>query len=211
MSKTGGGRGTNQYAVRGVSQASSQDAAVLDDLAGDAPEDDRDGREPHVHSAQRGRATSDTITRSTGIEVPGWPGPLPGGGYEGLTAELDAGVTDAARALQDAYGGNIEVRFNSNRRSGGAFMSNGLGVGARLSLTRAEWEAGKRTHPPWTQPNDSEPDGDGGQVTFDVYAPAPVLQEPELADQGGPQSRYACPKFGSLDEALAWVADCTSR
>ena len=33
MGKTGGGRGTNQYQVRGVSQASSQDAAVLDDLA----------------------------------------------------------------------------------------------------------------------------------------------------------------------------------
>ena len=31
--KTGGGRGTNQYAVRGVSQASRQSVAVLDDLA----------------------------------------------------------------------------------------------------------------------------------------------------------------------------------
>ena len=31
--KTGGGRGTNQYQVRGVSQASRQSAAVLDDLA----------------------------------------------------------------------------------------------------------------------------------------------------------------------------------
>ena len=33
MSKTGGGRGTNQYGVRGVSQASQQDTGVLDDLA----------------------------------------------------------------------------------------------------------------------------------------------------------------------------------
>lgn len=31
--KTGGTRGTNQYAVQGVSQASRQSAAVLDDLA----------------------------------------------------------------------------------------------------------------------------------------------------------------------------------
>ena len=30
---TGGGRGTNQYAVQGVSQASRQSVAVLDDLA----------------------------------------------------------------------------------------------------------------------------------------------------------------------------------
>jgi hypothetical protein len=31
--KTGGGRGTNQYAVKGVSRASRQSASVLDDLA----------------------------------------------------------------------------------------------------------------------------------------------------------------------------------
>ena len=33
MGKTGGGIGTNQYAVRGVSQVSRQGAGVLDDLA----------------------------------------------------------------------------------------------------------------------------------------------------------------------------------
>ena len=33
MSKTGGGRGTNQYAVRGVSQANQQEADVVDGLA----------------------------------------------------------------------------------------------------------------------------------------------------------------------------------
>lgn len=32
MGKTGGGKGTNQHAVRGVSQALRQDAIVLDDL-----------------------------------------------------------------------------------------------------------------------------------------------------------------------------------
>ena len=32
MTKTGGGRGTNQYQVQGVSQARYQDTAVLDDL-----------------------------------------------------------------------------------------------------------------------------------------------------------------------------------
>lgn len=35
MAKTGGGRGTNQYQVRGISQASRQDASVLDGLAGE--------------------------------------------------------------------------------------------------------------------------------------------------------------------------------
>ena len=43
MGKTGGGRGTNQYQVHGVSQASSQDAAVLDGLA-EAPDADDPAR-----------------------------------------------------------------------------------------------------------------------------------------------------------------------
>ena len=34
MGKTGGGKGTNQYAVRGASQAGRQGTAVLDDLSG---------------------------------------------------------------------------------------------------------------------------------------------------------------------------------
>lgn len=37
MGKTGGGKGTNQYAVQGVSQASRQGTAVLDDLAAAEP------------------------------------------------------------------------------------------------------------------------------------------------------------------------------
>ena len=40
MTKTGGGRGTNQYQVQGVSQASRQSTAVLDDLGAPPPEDD---------------------------------------------------------------------------------------------------------------------------------------------------------------------------
>lgn len=35
MGKTGGGRGTNQYALRGVSQVQHQDAAVLEGLSRD--------------------------------------------------------------------------------------------------------------------------------------------------------------------------------
>lgn len=38
MGKTGGGKGTNQYAVRGVSQVSRQDASVLDGLGSDPTE-----------------------------------------------------------------------------------------------------------------------------------------------------------------------------
>jgi hypothetical protein len=45
-----------------------------------------------------------------------------GGGYRGVTAELDQVVTSAASALADWYGSDIEIRFNSDRESGGAWL-----------------------------------------------------------------------------------------
>jgi len=68
-----------------------------------------------------------TITRSTGIHVPDWGGPLPGGGYQGITGELDAVVAQAAAALASAYGQPVVIRFNSDRESGGAWLVTGDG------------------------------------------------------------------------------------
>ncbi len=51
MSKTGGGRGTNQYAVKGVSRARAQDSAVLDDLA----------KEPELAECTAGRVQSGCV------------------------------------------------------------------------------------------------------------------------------------------------------
>jgi hypothetical protein len=84
-----------------------------------------------------------TITRSTGIRVPGWSGPLPGGGYRGITSELDAVVAEAAAALASAYGQPVVIRFNSDRESGGAWLVTGdgrdneTGIGASLVTARA--------------------------------------------------------------------------
>ena len=85
-----------------------------------------------------------TITRSLGISpgVP-WAGPLPGGGYQGKTKRLDRAVARFAEWLQRRIAGPIEIRFNSDRLSGGAFVYPGakgkiefhtpeIGLGARL-------------------------------------------------------------------------------
>lgn len=63
------------------------------------------------------------ITRSTGISpgVP-WAGPLPGGGYEGKTKRLDRAVAHFADWLERHFDGPVEIRFNSDRLSGGAYV-----------------------------------------------------------------------------------------
>ena len=48
-----------------------------------------------------------------------------GGGYSGKTDELDAAVQKEAEILQELYGRDVVVRFNSNRESGGAFVKDG--------------------------------------------------------------------------------------
>ena len=67
------------------------------------------------------------ITRSLGISpgVP-WGGPMPGGGYEGKTKRLDRAVQRFAEWLQARIAGPVQVRFNSHRLSGGAFVYPGL-------------------------------------------------------------------------------------
>lgn len=67
------------------------------------------------------------IQRSSGIVVNA--GGIPwiiGGGYNGITQELDAVVEEAAKLLLATFNSDIEIRFNSNRRSGGAWLKNGI-------------------------------------------------------------------------------------
>ena len=84
------------------------------------------------------------ITRSIGISpgVP-WAGPLPGGGYEGKTKRLDRAIGRFADWLRIHLLGPVQIRFNSDRLSGGAFVYPGargkiefdtpeIGLGARL-------------------------------------------------------------------------------
>lgn len=66
-----------------------------------------------------------TIHRSAGlpIDVAGMPsGYVAGGGHSGTTAELDTTVQRAAEMLQDVYGMSVAIRFNSDRKSGGAWL-----------------------------------------------------------------------------------------
>ena len=76
------------------------------------------------------------ITRCPGIST--GLGYIVGGGYKGITKELDDAVHLAAETLKQAFGCNIVVRFNSDRNSGGAFIKDDesdakIGLCVRLS------------------------------------------------------------------------------
>lgn len=64
-------------------------------------------------------------------------GYLVGSGGQGLTEELDQTVEEAARHLSELFGVDITIRFNTNRKSGGAFvrdeeLSDKIGITAAL-------------------------------------------------------------------------------
>lgn len=79
---------------------------------------------------------------------------MAGGGWSGVTAELDDVVLQAAEALAAAYGRDIEIRFNSDRHSGGAFLrtpdgrNDEVGIGASVitAWTRERWESRARRY-----------------------------------------------------------------
>lgn len=68
------------------------------------------------------RTPAPEITRSAGVSTSFPLAPLCGSGYSGSTAELDQVVQRAAELLRVAYKMDVTIRFNSDRRSGGAWL-----------------------------------------------------------------------------------------
>ena len=91
-----------------------------------------------------------SIERSAGFPLGGGAVTygIAGGGWSGVTVELDDVVLQAAGALAAAYGKDIEIRFNSDRHSGGAWLrtpdgrNDDIGIGASVvtARKRENWE-----------------------------------------------------------------------
>lgn len=86
------------------------------------------------------------ITRSAGIPVTdGYVTyGVAGGGYRGVTAGLDAVVAEAAELLAGEYGQDIEIRFNSDRESGGAWLVTPDGRNDRVGISAGVVTASRR-------------------------------------------------------------------
>lgn len=104
-------------------------------------------RKDRTTASQQDALPGRDVTRSTGqLLIAGQiPLAVAGGGYQGITPELDQAVAEAAALLQDAYRCGIEIRFNSDRESGGGWIRTADGrndqVGICATLVTARHRA----------------------------------------------------------------------
>jgi hypothetical protein len=117
------------------------------------------------------------ITRFGGLRVPGWAGPLPGGGSEGATPALDAAVHAHAQWLEGQFGLPVQIRFNANRWSGGAWIMDpgrgDCGLGLTVSQTPERDPIRDETGSP---PQASRP-ADPSPLRDTVYVAADLLPD----------------------------------
>ena len=165
-----------------------------------------------------------TIERFTGYQVPvgAFPGlpdgyyGLPGGGIRGLTDELDALVMEAAERLRTQVGADIQVRYNSDRKSGGAYLmpeSKYGTIGVNAGLYPPSREDLGMTIDQWLD-RVMTPEGKAWakslplHLEIHTYVHVGVLRDPSLADQGSSIGQpYSYRKHDSLDAAFAWFRE----
>mgnify|MGYP001564135132 CR=1 FL=1 len=154
------------------------------------------------------------ISRSKGIVPPGpWMGPLPGGGYSGATEVLDRIVAEAAKRLAAWSGEDVEIRFNSDRMSGGAYVGTpkngfssvdevGVGAGYVADIDRSAFENG-------TMEDHNRIFRAAPKVLeITVLAGVNRLENETLATLGCFGGEYAMRACGGtdVDSAIAWIA-----
>jgi hypothetical protein len=146
-------------------------------------------------------ALDQQITRSKGILVGGFN---PGGGHSGIDATLDALVADAAARLRELCGQAVEIRFNSDRRSGGAFLAEGPTVGLSVSQTRLSSLRGfdDEDFSSACSRMGIDPEGAEIQNVVRVMVDASQLDDPAIANNNGGGRPYAFLASTGLDDAI---------
>ncbi len=145
-------------------------------------------------------------------------GYIVGGGYEGGTPELDRVVMQAAEMLIKEFGRAIEIRFNSDQRSGGAFLKNSL-PGFKGNCQIGLCAGLRKIEPPeWTEEEfwaafrtpkyEALPE----EIYIATNTKASVLKDPALATEGPEDSeKYAYIYHESLEVGLEWLKANVAR
>ena len=165
------------------------------------------------------------ITRSTGLPT-GFLGFTAGGGYSGITEELDSVVAKQAKLLAEAFGRDVEIRFNSDRRSGGAWLRDDLPgfignvqVGFNAGIT-AKPPKGKTYHQWLNELGEEHGWGPGmdrvlkeapQEVTISTYIKGAVAKDPSIVNSGTVGSRYASTEHRSLREGIEFLKKHVDR
>ena len=165
------------------------------------------------------------IERSAGIPITIGGRMTPyqaGGGYEGKTQELDAVVAKAAKMLSKAFKRDVEIRFNSDRESGGAWLKNSLEAykgNCQVGLCAGIY---KVCPPDWTRDSminaaldRSWPlserrqryDNLPTEIRVSTNITESALLDKSLATSGTPESHYCWLDHKSLEGAMRWLKD----
>lgn len=165
---------------------------------------------------------SATVTRSAGTPIAG-TAYVAGGGYRGISDDLDDMVAEAARRMAETFGMDVEIRFNSDRHSGGAWLktpgkgyaaSGHVGIGVGIRHTHDELR--QLWGPDGRYPQDEDFLADlltepSGGIYLHVMVARSYMRDACLATESGlcePQWSVAP---ASLDEAMTMLADHVRR
>lgn len=163
-----------------------------------------------------------SISRGTGLAVPGWAGVFPGGGISGLIPELDIRVAQAAAILEKTFGMDVEIRFNANRLSGGAYL---LGIDQTCGITAKLWDlpslhsalascCGNLNIPDsqfsaFCREQRIDPNGPEQQITIHAFIDADLLIDCNTATEGAGTAKYAYPQANSVEDAVDIIENTT--
>lgn len=154
------------------------------------------------------------IERSAGLAVGGY---AVGGGYSGATDELDTAVVRSAHLMEESFGRDVDIRFNSNRRSGGAWIRDHVeGFGQRSSQVGLNsYLEVDRSHPDYDDHRAPVPYT--GRVVHRAYIDTSVLRDDfsydahqaDLSAVGASSHLYV--PFGSVEDALEFIVRNVDR
>lgn len=158
-------------------------------------------------------APSSRITRSPGlpIRIGGIHRGVAGGGYRGATADLDAMVDLGAALLAEAYGRDVTIRFNSDRRSGGAWVvthaQDGFGANAELGICAAFIEITPERAALWAARGVPYLRPVGSHLVWVAHIGTASLVSADVATActDDPERRYAHVEVPDADAALAFL------
>lgn len=109
----------------------------------------------------------------------------------GITKDLDDLVEEAARELAALACQDVEIRFNADRKTGGAWLLGQEGRRA-LGIRAGYYEAEGGAAP---------------QLAVSIYAGMDRLRNPNSAEPYYPGGPYALVWFDSVDQAACWIQD----
>ncbi len=152
-----------------------------------------------------------TTTRSTGLYT-GYMDCYCGNGYKGLTKELDDTVKREAELLAKTFNRDVEIRFNSDRESGGAWLRNSLkgfngncqvGLNAGLRAIRPEGMSDDGFFKAWRNlPK---------ELYIETYVSASCLKDPSLAKDGTDDDPKCAVYHKTIEDAIAWLVAMTAH